>query len=134
MELKTFEKRKLSEEFRNLLVHRNKSYEELKSNQYFKEQCFKCEEKPLKPVRAHHCRYCQHDNLVMDHHCPWIKNCIGLENKGYFLLMTFYLNLGSTMSFICLHLTQPPEANNLDRILYYCMYVWTFFCLYGMPV
>eukprot|EP00388_Colpodella_angusta_P022859 GDKJ01058426.1.p1 GENE.GDKJ01058426.1~~GDKJ01058426.1.p1 ORF type:complete len:367 (+),score=34.37 GDKJ01058426.1:48-1148(+) len=44
----------------------------------------------FKPDRAHHCRVCQTCVLKMDHHCPWIHNCVGFHNHKFFFLLLLY--------------------------------------------
>lgn len=45
--------------------------------------CRKC--RADKPPRAHHCSICNVCVLRMDHHCPWINNCVGLRNHGHYI-------------------------------------------------
>ncbi|XP_033244549.1 palmitoyltransferase ZDHHC6-like [Drosophila miranda] len=51
-----------------------------------------------KAPRAHHCRRCKRCVLRMDHHCPWINNCIGWANQANFFYFLFFFMLGSIQS------------------------------------
>lgn len=53
-----------------------------------KRVCEKCN--VFKPDRCHHCKHCGSCVLRMDHHCPFISNCVGFNNHKYFLLLLFY--------------------------------------------
>lgn len=43
-----------------------------------------------KPDRCHHCRVCRMCILKMDHHCPWLYNCVGFANHKFFFLLLLY--------------------------------------------
>jgi DHHC palmitoyltransferase len=56
---------------------------------FAQKRCKRCND--IKPARTHHCSVCDKCVFMMDHHCPWINNCVGHENLRYFLLFVFYL-------------------------------------------
>jgi hypothetical protein len=56
-----------------------------------------------KPDRTHHCRVCRMCILKMDHHCPWIYNCVGFYNYKYFFLLIMYSALACQFIFLTMH-------------------------------
>lgn len=66
---------------------------EVKSKNGERRWCKHC--KQWKPDRCHHCRVCKSCILRMDHHCPWIANCVGYRNFKFFFLLVLYAGLNA---------------------------------------
>ncbi|KAJ8737127.1 hypothetical protein PYW07_000398 [Mythimna separata] len=47
-----------------------------------------------RPPRTHHCSVCDRCVLAMDHHCPWLNNCVGYYNARFFFLYMVYMVIG----------------------------------------
>ncbi|XP_018941148.1 palmitoyltransferase ZDHHC16B-like [Cyprinus carpio] len=47
-----------------------------------------------KPARTHHCSVCSRCILKMDHHCPWLNNCVGHFNQRYFFSFCLFMSMG----------------------------------------
>ncbi|CAI2362214.1 unnamed protein product [Moneuplotes crassus] len=88
--------------------------------------CLKC--LTSKPDRCHHCSVCNACILAMDHHCPWLNNCVGLKNYKYFFNTILY-NMISAIIFcstyweVWLKLMDDPDTNII--VLYICSIAYT---------
>ncbi|XP_041722695.1 palmitoyltransferase ZDHHC16A isoform X3 [Coregonus clupeaformis] len=64
----------------------------MKNDSPFVSVCKKCV--IPKPARTHHCAICNTCILKMDHHCPWLNNCVGHFNQRYFFSFCVAMTLG----------------------------------------
>ncbi|KRW99701.1 hypothetical protein PPERSA_03502 [Pseudocohnilembus persalinus] len=88
--------------------------------------CQNCDQ--WKPIRTSHCSACGECIMRMDHHCPWVDNCVGLKNHQAFLLFTAYMAAGAIQYLYhsiqyCIYQNDKPSFFDDHNILFFLY--WT---------
>eukprot|EP00928_Gymnodinium_smaydae_P013906 TRINITY_DN15043_c0_g3_i1.p1 TRINITY_DN15043_c0_g3~~TRINITY_DN15043_c0_g3_i1.p1 ORF type:complete len:715 (-),score=143.59 TRINITY_DN15043_c0_g3_i1:62-2206(-) len=88
-------------------------YLELLEHGDFKKICVVC--RSTRKMRSHHCKECGRCVDRLDHHCPWIDNCVGLGNQRmfYWFLLALFVTILTFYRVVWLYIWESllPEVS-----------------------
>ena len=90
-----------------------------------------------KPDRCHHCSQCNKCILKMDHHCPWVANCIGFYNYKYFISMLLHASLSCLLIVVNTNrlLIVTLSKDDVDyRVAYFIVTAYVLACVFGFII
>ena len=78
------------------------------------EMCPDC--RVMRTPRSRHCAICNRCVERFDHHCPWLNNCVGINNNNAFLVFLFSLAICelSIIASCFWTLSSPCDIDNED--------------------
>ena len=69
--------------------------------------CIKCQIK--KEANSKHCFFCDKCIKEFDHHCIWLKKCVGKKNKKYFFFLISIILINCIFNLILCIISQKNE-------------------------
>jgi len=87
--------------------------------------CPDCE--TVRTDRSRHCSICNRCVERFDHHCPWVNNCVGLQNHGVFMvfLTSMLLLLLSSCVLLISNYSAYDNLGDLSRAAYLFPLIFT---------